>query len=318
MRDLGPYGGLGAWIDVYDFAAAYQSPGVEPPLSVADLDDMARRGVKTVFVQAARWDDQSPEGIVDAPVLGSLLIRAHALGMRVVGWYLPRFDDIDRDLARSMLIQDFRADGQQFDGLAIDIEYTQGVGDPVQRNDALVRYSQALRARVGDAPVAAVVLTAVHLEVINPRFWPDFPYRALRDLYDVWMPMAYWTVRADPYKDGYRYVKESVDRLRTDLGQPDVPVAPVGGVADEVTNEQMAGYAKALADTGAVGGSLYDWNTMAPGKQAFLAQLFSHGPAASLPVPPAVKRHPAPDPPPGTGPGATAGGAEPPPQQPVP
>jgi len=228
-------------------------------------------------------------------LLGAYLRRAHDLGLRVVGWYLPRLVDVDLDITRSMQITDFRDGDEQFDGLAIDIEYTQGEGDPVKRNENLVRYSKQLRARVGDLPVAAVVLTAVHLEVVNPRFWPDFPYRDLRDLYDVWMPMAYWTDRVDPYDDGYTYAKESVDRLRNDLDQADAPVAPVGGLAEQMTDRQITDFGRALKDMGALGGSFYDWNTMAPDKQAVAHQLFTKGSASSLPAPPPVKQHPTAD-----------------------
>ena len=87
-RDLEPYEGLGAWVDVFDYAPAYQSDGSEPSLGVDDLDDMARRGVRTLYLQATRWDEDSPQGIVDEGLLGALLTRAHDRGMRVVGWYL--------------------------------------------------------------------------------------------------------------------------------------------------------------------------------------------------------------------------------------
>jgi hypothetical protein len=285
-RDLVPYTGLGTWIDVFDYAPAYQANGADPPLSVADLEDMSRHGVRTVFLQAARWDDKSPNGIVDRALVGDYLQRAHQLGMRVVGWYLPRFGDIDLDVTRAMQIQDFRSGDERFDGLAIDIEYTEAVADTALRNEALVRFSRALRGRAPDAPVAAVVLSPVHLEVINPTLWPSFPYAELRELYDVWMPMAYWTLRVDPYGDGYRYVRESVDRLRADLGGAPVVVAPIGGISDEMTETQIAEFGGALRDIGAIGGSFYDWATMAPGKQAAVQQLFAKGAASALPAPP--------------------------------
>lgn len=285
-RDLTAYAGLGAWVDVYDYAPAYQPPGTDPAITVADLDDMARRGVKTVFIQAARWDDSSPNGIVDYRLLGAFLGHAHQLGLRVVGWYLPDFTDVDADVARAMQIHDFHSGVDRFDGLAIDIEYTQGEPDPDRRNDALVRFSQALRSKVTDEPIAAVVLTAVHLEVINTNFWPDFPYAAIRDQFDVWMPMAYWTMRSDPYRDGYKYAKESVDRLRNDLGKPDALVAPIGGISDEMTGVQISDFASALRDMSAIGGSFYDWNTMDSEKQALVTELFTKGPASALPKPP--------------------------------
>src|SRR5262249_27472843 len=117
-RDLAPYGGPGAWIDVYDYPPADQDNGAPPPPSPRALNEMARRGVKTVYLQATRWDDQSPDGIVDASLEGAFLRRAHDLGLRVVGWYLPRLVDPDLDLERSMQIVDFRDGVEQFDGLA--------------------------------------------------------------------------------------------------------------------------------------------------------------------------------------------------------
>lgn len=289
-RDLAPYAGLGAWIDVFDFAPNYA--GGAPAIGPADLTEMSRRGVKTVFLQATRWDDRSPDGIVDAELIGAFLAKAHELGMRAVGWYLPELTDVERDVTRTMQIVDFRAGEHRFDGLAVDIEYTRGEPDPAKRNEALVVYSRRLRNAVDDLPVAGVVLTAVHLEVVNPRFWPDFPYAKLADLYDVWMPMAYWSGRTGKYKNGYSYAKESVDRLRNNLGKPDAPVAPVGGISDEISMEEISDFARALAEMGAIGGSFYDWSTMSPQKQALVQRLFGDGAASRLSPPPSVGTHP--------------------------
>ena len=94
------YDGLGAWVDVFDYAPNYQNQGLSPPVTPQDLDAMAAFGVKTLYLQAARLDDRSPDGIVDADLIGQFLERAHANGIRVVGWYLPKFAALDADLAR--------------------------------------------------------------------------------------------------------------------------------------------------------------------------------------------------------------------------
>lgn len=289
-RDLVAYAGLGGWIDVFNFAPAYQPAGTEPPLTPDDLDELQRRGVKTLYLQAARWDDKTPDGIVDPPLLGAFLRRAHELGMRVVGWYLPRFVDVDLDVDRATQIHEFTWEGERFDGLAIDIEYTEGEEDVARRNDNLVQFSRRVRTVVGDEPLGAIILAAVHLEVINENFWPAMPYAELGALYDVWLPMAYWTLRLAPYDDGYAYVKESVDRLRAGLGDPDAVMAPIGGIADEMTEAQMDNFARALVDTGSIGGSFYNWNTTAPGMQAKARDLFTSGPASSLAPVPAARR----------------------------
>jgi hypothetical protein len=285
-RDLEAYAGLGAWVDVFNYAPQYQPEGHAPPIGPADLDEMQRRGVKTVFLQATRWDDQSPGGYADEALLRAFLVHAHELGLRVVGWYLPRLVDPTFDIIRAKQIVDFRAGNERFDGLAVDIEYTEGEPDPVARSANLIAFSQGLRAAVPDEPIAAVILSAVHLEVVNTNFWPAFPYAEIGSSYDVWMPMAYWTIRLSPYEDGYRYAKESVDRLRADLGDPGALMAPIGGIADEMTDEHMDQFAAALSDVDAIGGSFYNWNTMAPGKQARAQELFSSGRASALPAPP--------------------------------
>lgn len=282
-RDLEAYAGLGTWVDVFDFVPRYA--GDPPPLSAAAVDEMADRGVRTVFLQATRWDDQSPDGIVDRPALRSFLIRAHERGLRVVGWYLPHFGDLDRDLERVRQIIDFEASGHRFDGVGIDIEWTDGVPDDGERSERLVQLSERIDAIAGDMPVAAIVLPAVQIEVVNPRYWPDFPYQRIAPHYDIWMPMAYWTFRDAPYDDGDDFVVESVERLRNNLGDEGALVAPIGGIGDLVTGEHVDQFAQALADVGAVGGSYYDWATLSPERRAEVQASFVDGPASDLPRP---------------------------------
>ena len=42
-------------------------------------------------------------------------------------------------------------------------------------------------------------------------------------------------------------------------------VHTVGGIADETTANDVDGMVAAAAERGAIGGSLYDWRTTAPG-----------------------------------------------------
>ena len=100
----------------------------------------------------------------------------------------------------------------------------------------------------------------MQLEVINPNYWPGFPWRDLDRYYQVWQPMMYWTLRTveSGYQDPYRLTTESVRRMRDLLRNPNALVHPVGGIADQVTPEQLTAFASALRDVGAIGGSLYD------------------------------------------------------------
>ena len=263
VRDRSVYEGLGAWVDVYDYVPVYQKPA-EPQLAIpAAVDELADRGVRTLFLQATRLDPRSPEGIVDRGRVGEFLTRAHNRGIRVVAWYLPKFADVDVDLANLLLIRDFEVDGHRFDGIAVDIEWRQDVPGDAERNRRLIELSQRLRRAVGTDALGAIVLPPVLTEVVNPRYWPDFAWSELAPYYDVWLPMAYWTFRpsASGYRDGYRYTDESIRRLRANLGNPGAAVHPIGGIADDATEEDYRGFVRAAREKGAVGLSMYDLRT---------------------------------------------------------
>lgn len=287
-RTLQPYAGLGAWIDGLDFGVAYQAHGAAPAVRPDVIDDLAAHGVKTVYLQAARADTRSPGGLVDPGTAANILIRAHRAGLRVVAWYLPRFRSVDEDLANVLQLATFDALGHRFDGIAVDIEYTTDVPDVDLRNARLVELSQRIHAAEPNTPLGAIVLPPVQTEVVNPRLWPDFPWSQLKDLYDVWLPMSYWTFRDGAYADGYSYNEESTRRLRADLGDANAVVHAIGGIGDVATQDELVNFARSLAATGAVGGSIYDWNAMTPATRDAVTRLFSgSGPAATLPPVPA-------------------------------
>ncbi len=278
-RTLDPYRGYGAWVDVFDYSPPYS--GDPAALTPAVVDEMAASGVDTVFLQAARLDDRSPRGLQDPWLLAEFVIRSHRAGLAVVGWYLPKWTDLNgsEDLERLAAIADFTVLGERFDGIAVDIEWTADRLEPAERSRRLVAVSARLRAHVGDDPVGAIVLPPVLTEVINTGYWPEFPWRGIAPLYDVWLPMSYWSFRSDRsgYGDGYAYHAESVRRLRDDLGDPDAPVHGIGGIGgvDGVDDppdpeeplasvEEIEAFADSLADTGSIGGSIYDWRTLEP------------------------------------------------------
>jgi len=285
------YEGLGTWVDVFDYVPVYQQGGVAPTITASDVDSMAALGVKTIYLQAARNDARTPDGIVAPDLVRPFLAKAHAHGMKVVGWYYPNFADVNVDLERLMQIVRFDADGQRFDGVAVDIEDNQVVKDPVERSARLVDLSKRLRDAVGPhVALGAIVMPAVQTEVVNPLYWPTFPWAELKPYYDVWLPMAYWSFRNDPYHSGYTYVTESVRRMRDLVGDPNLKVHPIGGIADVVSEAEVRDFVKALTDTDAIGGSLYDYRTTSGGVWGIL-----RGVDAALQAPPGPTT-PLPDP----------------------
>jgi len=197
----------------------------------------------------------------------------------VVAWYLPTFDDVERDVRRVEQLLALEVLGHRFDGVALDIELTEAVPDHAERNRRLVELSTRVRAAAGDATLGAIVLPPVQLEVVNPALWPEFPWGELAPLYDVWLPMSYWTFRSDDsgYGDGYAYNEESTRRLRERVDDPAAPVHGIGGIGDEAPPAELDAFVRSLVDTDSVGGSIYDWNTLDVTARALLADRLGEG-----------------------------------------
>ncbi|MDP8961928.1 MAG: hypothetical protein M3N32_09970 [Actinomycetota bacterium] len=257
---LEAYRGVGAWVDVFDYAPAFQKRGEPAPVSPESIPAMAAAGVRTLYIQAGRDDPRSPGDLAHAQLFGAFIQRAHAHSMRVVGWYLPTFISPERDLRRLMAIHHFRVGEQRVDGLAVDIEWLQAVPNVAERNRRVVDLSNRLRAAVGGEALGAIVLPPVDTEVINPRLWPSFPWRELRDVYDVWLPMSYWTNRSAGWRDAGRYTGENIRRLKAHLGSG-VPIHAVGGIGDLATSDDYRAFAVAARQGETIGVSIYDWDT---------------------------------------------------------
>ena len=278
VRDLSAYEGLGTWIDAFDYGPAYS--GGDPAVTPADVDAMADSGVQTLYIQANREDDRSPDGFVDRDLLDQFVLRAHERDMAVVGWYLPTFAEVATDLGHLQDLIDYEIDGQRLDGIGVDIESTEAVPDTQRRNTRLLTLSRRLDRAAGPTPISAIVLPPVLTEVVNTDFWPEFPWAELEPHYDIWLPMSYWTERteASGYNDGARYHAESRRRLLANLGNPDAVIHGIGGIGDATRAEDLVAFADTLAATGAVGGSIYDWATLSDSNIALLNRLFADWP----------------------------------------
>jgi hypothetical protein len=263
--DVDVYRGLGTWVDVFDYVPEFQDAGEEPAVTTRSFDDMARLGVKTVYLQAAQDDTRSPGNTINSKLLGRMLRAAHDADLRVVAWYLPRFGDIDADFRRVRALLDFSANDERFDGFALDIEWNRSVLDHAERNAALLDLSRRVRKLAGDRPLGAIVLEPVFLEVVNAAFWPNFPWRRMADLYDVWLPMSYWTNRSadSGYNEGFRYTDENIRRLRNNLDDKDAPVHAIGGIAESARAKDYSGFVRAARERHAIGWSIYDFSSTA-------------------------------------------------------
>ena len=266
-RDLSMYNGLGTWIDVYDWSVTYGKDGAL--VDAATVDQMAAAGVQTLYVQTGKWD--APTDVLEPERLLPIIERARALGIRVVAWYLPTFEDPARDMGRLMA-----ASRLPIDALAVDIESLK-YKDVPERNRRLIEISTNLRRELPGVALGAIPYPPVVTDVINPNLWPDFPWAELAPLYDVWLPMSYQSDRKESsgYRDAYRYLAENIDRMRAHLGAP-VPIHAIGGIADRTSPADVAGLHRAALERGVLGGSLYDWRTTAPDLWSHL-QVFRAG-----------------------------------------
>lgn len=266
--------GLGTWIDAYDFSRE-MSRSPTPPVRPEMVDDMAAKGVKTIYLQAAMRNPKAKTAILSPDLTAEFLLRAHAKGIRVVAWYLPRFEGFEHgyDLAFVRALKEFEVQGHRFDAIGLDIEWKASVRSHELRSAILVALSQQVRQLVGpDYPLAAITMPPVQVEVVNPRFWPGYPYAQLAPLYDVWMTMGYWTDRthSSGWRHSYNYTVENLVRLKAHLG-PDVKIHPIGGIGHQSTPLDYAGFVRAAREQGAIGASIYDYATQAPDSWSALA-----------------------------------------------
>jgi hypothetical protein len=247
---LAPFRGLSTWIDTYDTALTAEQ-------QVAAAHD---GGVNTIFVQASR---PSTEGLIhDADRLARTIDLAHDLGMSVMVWTVPDFEDLDRDRAQAIAAMEFTtARGDRADAFGLDIEVEDVDFVPV-RTRRLLQLSEELRAHAGPAyPMAAIVLPPLQLQ-INTTWWPKFPYVELAALYDVTMPMSYSSYRGTDAQTTLDWNRDNATVIRQIVGDPDLPIHLAGGIADSLP--EVTAFVRAAVDADVIGAGLYDLHTTRP------------------------------------------------------
>jgi len=258
------YSGLGTWVSIYGTKAYSQ------PKAVAT--QMVARGVKTAYLETANFSQ--PVDIVRPTQLGALVDALHAQGIRVVAWYLPGFVKPAVDLRRALAAVRFTtATGGTFDGFALDIE--SGAVKPVATRTArMLSMSRSLRSAVGsDYPLGAIVPSPRGMQ-IKPAYWPGFPYAQLAGIYDVFLPMVYWTYSVKGPDAAYGYLAWALALLRSGSGNPNLQIHLVGGTSYDATLTDQRAFAQLVTDDGRLTGwSLYDWFGTKPAVWKALAEI---------------------------------------------
>ena len=287
-----PYRGLGTWLDRYDWTTQWSKKPV-PPVTATNVDQMFNAGVQTIFIQGAHWST-TPD-VLEPEKLQPILDRAHQLGMYVVVWYLPAFQDVNTDLRKAVALANL-----DVDGISIDIEERDIVKDTPERTRRLIQFTQALRGLLPGRFISNNIIEPLSLDGV-PGIWtlPDgkppaayplwwrgpFPYVEIAPAFDLWMIQSYWTNRATTsgWRDGYRYVAENIRRLRTVLNRPDLPVHIIGGVGDKARAlNDISGMLQAAREGGSTGLSFYDWLVTDPSFWPYFRAFRTLGPDGQL------------------------------------
>ena len=241
--DLSAYESLGSWIDIYD-----EWPWDHPSRAVHELDD---RGVRTIFLQTSNWGANT--AIFRPQQTKEFLKAAHRRDMKVVSWYVPSFAKRKEDFQRSKAAALFNRGGERFDSFGLDIESTV-VGDIALRNRRLLDLSKRLRRLVGPD----YTLGAITPDPVKALYWPNFPYEKVSTLYDVFVPMGYFSFRTNGYKGVRKYTVASIRNIRRESGDPDVPIHLIGGIGGETKVPEVKAFVRAVKGNDVLGGSYYD------------------------------------------------------------
>lgn len=243
---LRAYRGLGTWADIFNW-----EPWRHPVIS---MKGMKKHGVQTLFLETSRYTRHASFAFPQE--LGRVLEAAHAEGIRVVAWYLPGLVDLREDFVRSRDAILYRSpNGHRFDGFALNLESPE-VADIDARSRRAVRLSRKLRKSIPRSyPLGAIVVDPVHA-----GWWPRYPYRKLGRIYDVLLPMSYWTYRgvSEPWKVK-QYVNENIRALRRKTRGSKTAIHVPGGIAKKTSNKATRAFVRTIKRRKVFGGSLYDY-----------------------------------------------------------
>jgi hypothetical protein len=261
------YYGLGSWVDIYDGRAWKDPAGV--------VADVASHGMRTLYIETG--NSRSAGELFKPAQLKQFISEAHAHKMKVVAWYLPDMTDLPRDFSRiNAAIQLRTDDGQRFDSFALDIE-SGAIKSQKPRNRALMALSRQIRAAVGPSyPLGAITPSPVGLSRAG-SYWSTFPYTDLATIYDVFVPMGYYTYHGSGAKLAYSDTVGNARILRAHKGCSAVPIHMIGGEAEKTTATEVNAFVRGAKETGCIGVSLYGWAGTKPAAWSELAA-FGSGP----------------------------------------
>jgi hypothetical protein len=199
------------------------------------------------------------QGVYLGDILNDLLPKAHAAGIKVVGYDPPRFEDVAADARRAVALINYRTPtGHGIDAFGADIEPAWNLLTPQNAE----RYGFFIRDMIGARfPLVAIVYPP---NQVGSRV----PYAQIAQHFDVLSPMSYWRAKT---VDGKTFMAASVEQLKA-YGKP---VSAIGQAFAYSGHPQVAlrafppkpEFDAAVASArsaGAIGMSFWVWETAEP------------------------------------------------------
>jgi len=245
--NIGMFSGLGTWIDIYE-TSSWKHPK-------RTVKAMHAHGVRTLYLQTSNFTH--PRAITYPDATRSFINFAHRDGIRVIAWYLPGLKQPDTEFQRIMAAVNFRTNsGESFDGFALDIE-SAAVQPPAERTRRLLAVSSRVRAEVGQNYRLGAIIPSPRGMQKHPGYWPDFPYTQLESLYNVFLPMTYFTWRVSGESAAKRYSTMCINIIRRETNNPKEPIHIIGGISNQATIPETKGFVSAVKQEHVWGASYY-------------------------------------------------------------
>jgi hypothetical protein len=244
--NIGMFSGLGTWIDIYETSWKHPKRTVKA---------MHAHGVRTLYLQTSNFTHKP--AIVFRQAAMRFINYAHKDGMKVVAWYLPGLKQPDFEFRRIMAAINLRTrSGESFDGFALDIE-SAVVQPPAERTRRLLALSSRVRAEVGQNYRLGAIIPSPRGMQKHPGYWPDFPYTQLETLYNVFLPMTYFTWRVSGESAAKKYSEMCINIIRRETNNPKVPIHIIGGISNQATIPETKGFVSAVKEEHVWGASYY-------------------------------------------------------------
>ncbi len=245
--NIGMFSGLGTWIDIYE-TSSWSHPK-------RTVHAMHAHGVRTLYLQTSNYTRTRAIMYRDATM--RFINQAHRYGINVVAWYLPGLKQPDLEFQRIMAAINLRTkSAESFDGFALDIE-SPAVQPPSERTSRLLAVSSRVRAEVGQNYRLGAIIPSPRGMQKHPGYWPDFPYTQLESLYNVFLPMTYFTWRVSGESAAKKYSTMCINIIRRETSNPKVPIHIIGGISNQATIPETKGFVSAVKEDHAWGASYY-------------------------------------------------------------